>query len=703
MNRALLLTLLVFLSVAAEGAYDLAGNDSPSIHIEYLVDESNNLTLADLPHAGWQQNHQAPFNIGVQPDTVWLRFNTENSSPSESLHVLSLGKALFDVLEIYELSDSDPRLIFNYADDASRIDALRRYGTIAVPMDLNRSAELIIKFKASNSLIRLDIQTQSDFSRQIQSRHYFVGAILFGVSIFILFATLPLAFVDRTTFVLYGSSQVVLFTLCLHLDGYTTAYFWPENPGAWANFGSQMAGLYNLILIQFARAFFDTKARSAGLDMALKVLMGLGIAYFVLTFVAILAPVIDRRFAALLALPFGFVTWLVLPAIAIFATVRWNASYWPLSIAWLGMSSFSTSIILVYSGTFNQMPFGNYWYPLVLFTEAFCLVLALLLRVRQDQVALSVNQVALELADAKVRTALQELIEKGKIIRAAGHDARQLIQAIRLKAQSGQSKQLDYLTEDLDELLGIAVQSTETDGLAENVVALEEINCDELFHSMRLIYGDEARNKGLQLRWVEMGLHIVTDRALLLRILSNLISNAIKYTGEGGVLVATRRRAGRDVIQVFDTGVGLSEAELMALKDSPGQRFARDMAAGSGTGYQNIYAFAERLGIGIKLSSRPGRGTRVDLILPMQHAGAGTAIKSLDPDITLPEIDSLEQAITIVPAESLAEFTGDPKKCVVTTYDRSPEQRLMLAKRVNTILYQPVSQRVLKFLVGNNN
>lgn len=123
-------------------------------------------------------------------------------------------------------------------------------------------------------------------------------------------------------------------------------------------------------------------------------------------------------------------------------------------------------------------------------------------------------------------------------------------------------------------------------------------------------YAPLAWRKGLQLRWRAPDGELDTDPALLARVLGNLLGNAIRYTERGGVLLAVRRRGDGLCFEVWDTGVGVPEADQARIF-RPFEQGAAGVAqpGGAGLGLAITQALAARLGYSLTLRSRPGRGS----------------------------------------------------------------------------------------------
>ena len=120
-----------------------------------------------------------------------------------------------------------------------------------------------------------------------------------------------------------------------------------------------------------------------------------------------------------------------------------------------------------------------------------------------------------------------------------------------------------------------------------------------------------------------------SDPLLLERVVRNLLSNAIRYTERGGVLIACRQRRDGVLLQVWDTGIGIPEErnaevfEEFRQIDNP----HRDRSRGLGLGLAIVRRLCALLGLPLTLRSRLGRGTVVSVLLPRaERAGAAAAV-----------------------------------------------------------------------------
>src|SRR6202011_3336510 len=148
----------------------------------------------------------------------------------------------------------------------------------------------------------------------------------------------------------------------------------------------------------------------------------------------------------------------------------------------------------------------------------------------------------------------------------------------------------------------------------------------DLMRSLEIEYAPIARARGVKLAFVPCSLPVESDRLLLRRLLQNLISNAIKYTPHGRVLVGCRRRGQSLQIGVYDTGVGipiLKRGEIFKEfhRLEQGARIAR----GLGLGLSIVKRLAHVLDHGIAIDSNRSGGSFFSVTVPTADAINHTA------------------------------------------------------------------------------
>ncbi|MGC3961864.1 MAG: HAMP domain-containing sensor histidine kinase [Rhodocyclaceae bacterium] len=218
----------------------------------------------------------------------------------------------------------------------------------------------------------------------------------------------------------------------------------------------------------------------------------------------------------------------------------------------------------------------------------------------------------------------EEADERMRFIAAAGHDLRQPLQAISLFAATLNTHDLPPPAREIGQNLEASAEALST--LFEEVMALARLSADREHFAERPVslrallsaavanHLEDAHDHGLHLRHVDTRLRVLADEAQLARALDRLIAHAVAVSEGGGVLVGCRAREGRVLIQVWDTGEGIPEAQLAHLFEpfSPyGKRF-NDRALG----LVMAFRIARRMNGSLTVRSVPGKGSVFSLSLP---------------------------------------------------------------------------------------
>jgi two-component system, chemotaxis family, CheB/CheR fusion protein len=134
---------------------------------------------------------------------------------------------------------------------------------------------------------------------------------------------------------------------------------------------------------------------------------------------------------------------------------------------------------------------------------------------------------------------------------------------------------------------------------------------NELFERLKDEFMYHAEAQELALRVVPCSLWIHTDQHLLEQMIRNLISNALKYTSRGKVLLGCRRHKGVLSVEIWDTGIGIADKDLQAIFEEFHQvdNVARERSRGLGLGLSIVQRLGELLGHTIRVHSQLGKGS----------------------------------------------------------------------------------------------
>ncbi|HTU61892.1 MAG TPA: HAMP domain-containing sensor histidine kinase, partial [Polyangiales bacterium] len=212
-------------------------------------------------------------------------------------------------------------------------------------------------------------------------------------------------------------------------------------------------------------------------------------------------------------------------------------------------------------------------------------------------------------------------LAKSRFLAAASHDLRQPIHALNLYL--GAFAQLQ-LSRPAGALLGKVRQCASImDEMFRTLLDVSKLDAGAvkpqisgfalapLLARVRLEFEPQARAKGLQLRVLQCSAFAKSDPALVERILRNLVSNAIRYTEKGSVLVGCRRVPDGVRVSVYDTGVGISQSEQSLVFEEFYQvgNPERDRSKGLGLGLAIVERLARLLNARVTLRSQKGRGS----------------------------------------------------------------------------------------------
>lgn len=241
----------------------------------------------------------------------------------------------------------------------------------------------------------------------------------------------------------------------------------------------------------------------------------------------------------------------------------------------------------------------------------------------------------IDLVAAKETAELANL-SKTRFLAAASHDVLQPLNAAHLsvsalaEVQTGEEgkklvRQVERSLETMEDLLRTLLDISKLDaGVVQPEIG--DVNLETLFSSLRSDFLPEAQKKGLSLKFRPVNVVVRSDRTLLRRILQNILSNALRYTRSGGVLVGTRHRGDIIRIDVADTGCGIPDDQREAVFEEfhrgTSTLVDAELAGGLGLGLAIVRRMAAALGHPVTFSSKVARGTIFHIDVPVGMAAA---------------------------------------------------------------------------------
>lgn len=237
---------------------------------------------------------------------------------------------------------------------------------------------------------------------------------------------------------------------------------------------------------------------------------------------------------------------------------------------------------------------------------------------------------------------------KSRFLMAVSHDLRQPLQTMLLlhgvmaeQARDAAARELaDDIGAAIDEMNDTLNTLLDINQLQTGVIrpVLGDFPIGRLFDRIRSEFREATRTKGLELRVVGSSAVVQTDQRLFERIVQNLVSNAVKYTNEGKILLGCRRRGERVRIEVWDSGIGISPDQQRLIFQ---EHYRVDAPVGPrnglGLGLSIAQRFAQLLSHPLDVCSMPGKGSRFSVEVPLGAAGRMADQAGLPAHVSPPE------------------------------------------------------------------
>lgn len=228
---------------------------------------------------------------------------------------------------------------------------------------------------------------------------------------------------------------------------------------------------------------------------------------------------------------------------------------------------------------------------------------------------------------------------KSRFLAAASHDLRQPIHALRLFVEilrdelAGHARAGTLLTRiqsSVESMSAMFDALLDISRLEAGVIEtrLQDFPAHGLLRQLELMFAPVAAQRGLRFGVIASSAWLRSDPALLDRLLQNLVSNALKYTQTGRVLVGCRRRSNGLSIEVWDTGPGIAPEHHREIFQEFFQveGLGREDGKGLGLGLAIVERISGLLGHPIRVRSAPGRGSMFAVEVPYgRHATVAAA------------------------------------------------------------------------------
>jgi len=666
-QRLALLVLVLFMtlptvpaSAAGRDALILTGPadvQAISQHLEYTIDADWQLRVQDFvgPSAVEMQPVLGPTpDFGYTAARIWLRVQVVNQSATISDWRFLMHVGFLQQLAIYRVgADNAVTTLVDLQEDSPFRARPIDYPQVVAPLDLapGEAATVIVMYQSLGAARHaMSIETPDSFvekARVAAAKNYaFYGMILVMIAL----AAVALVSFRELVFAAYIAYLLSVFVYIAHGDGTAFQYLWPTLP----QINSMAAAVAGSGVMVFGGLFAITFLRTARYHPVMHRLLLVVMASVLVLDIVLWAtdPKLLNRLLVYMILVsvLTFVAAGLVAARTRFREVRFYLFSWTAGLipAFLFTGRFAFGLEPSFITTYDAM-------RLALVIDVLMMGLAIFdsynhqrqsameetLAHAQRNLALSQRLTLLEDRYEQVTTSARQREES---VKDTVHDLRQPMHALRLSLRQMFDAQARKTTDagQIESALAymeqlVAERLAETSAMSAPANAASPVGGEPGLHAVLRgvadMFAAEAEEKGLGLKLVLAAPDAPVASYPLMRVVANLVSNAIKYTREGRILITLRRSGAGHRIDVHDTGPGLQGAtfELALLRN---QRLDRDLdaAPGSGLGLSVARETAQANGWAITSCANRRTGASIGIDLP----GESVAIAP-DVPVALPQ------------------------------------------------------------------
>lgn len=555
------------------------------------------------------------LNTGETSGTWWV---THDIPVAESLHVRLVPE------------NAAPRLLLALTDASPFSDRsiVHRHLVSEITLEPMERATLLIDYTSAQATeMPLFIEAVPRFFLRTQAETVEIialTALVLGMGVI---STIYLYGLAERPGVAYGIYVLSGAGLLVHMDGYAFQFIWPNWPALNQIALPVIGTLFVALGTNFVSRFTQSERYHHGLHRAATLLI------FLLVALAVLSPLMVGfhwfKYATLISILVGTLMQILL-AIAAFLRKQSGSGALLLGFGALACSISFGVLGYLTEGLFEQELAGSA-IRFGFLAEAVAFSAAIALRIRatrqqrdaslQAELQLSEDRLKLSEALRRAEEDRQQASKAAERSRAAlattAHDMRQPLAALQMALKGGETEP-GRLTSSLDYLEGILQRGLEIDapplGAGDDDPpegpAEERFEVNVVLRNLRAMFAAEAAQRGVDLRVVESSAVLVADPLAVLRILGNLVSNALQHGNPTRVLVGCRRLADGVRFEVYDDGKGVSEAQLATYLKA-GEK--GEGSGGQGLGLAIVSELATQGGMDFSLSSQSGQGTQARL------------------------------------------------------------------------------------------
>jgi len=644
---ALVLALVMTLSPAPARAEDraplvltgVAEAETLGQHLDYTLDDTWQLTVADFtgPAAVAMQPLPGPIpDFGYTPARIWLRLNVVNGTTDVDAWRFFVHANFTQQIALYRIgADGTVTTLLDLTEDSPFSARPIANPQMVAGFDLapGEAATLVLSYYSQgSSRLSMSVETPDSFAAQAglnAAKNYaFYGMMLVMIAL----ATIALAVLRHAVFAAYALYLLSVLTYVAHSDGTAFQYVWPHFP-RFNSMASVVAGSGVMVFgALFAITFLQTRRYHPFIHRLLQVVIA-GVLIVDVVLWSVDPQLLKRLLVIMISLcSLSFLAAGLVAASKRFREVRfyifaWCAALIPavLFTARYGFG-YEPDFITTYDAVRLALLFDALMMGLAIFdryNHLRQLATDETLAHAQRNVALGQRLAALEESYAQVAARAREREES---VKDTVHDLRQPMHALRLSLRqmfSGQAGaatdagQVESALGYMEKLVAERLADQTDSGAAAAQSSASEPGIHGVLRGVAEMFAPEAADKGLDLRLVLAAPDAPVAAYPLMRATANLVSNAIKYTPQGRVVIALRRHGPGFRVEIHDTGPGLNGAAFdQAVQRNQRLDRDRETAEGSGLGLSVVTETARANGWTLSACSGRRTGASLRLVLP---------------------------------------------------------------------------------------
>jgi len=624
------------------------GAQSPedfSRYIDFYQDPKGRLTIDDILHApdnNFEPLKTATPHFGFTKNTIWLRVKIRNNTPDIDKWFIHIHENFLPTYRLYlQRYDGDLETLESHSPLTNFSDRTVDFPELATALNIvpDEHVTLYIVYRSGGSSnIALSLETELSFGQR-SIKKTSKNFISYGMMLIIIVTSfLSLVILRKRVFLSYFLYVIVIFLFLIHSDGVAFQHFWPNAP-KFNNYFSIIIGLaFSIVPYDFARVFLQTKIFHPRLDKFMRFMI---IATPIIIIpAAFIEPQQVKRVLMLLA-TFSIITGTFAGVIAAFKRFKEVRFY---VLAWVCGAGSAAVMSLRH---FTESSIGQHVeldsIRIAILVDAMMMGLGVADRYSQqlkerrkaDKKSLTQAQKNLQLTDRlhdleeQYRLATELVQTRDAEMKNTVHDLRQPLHALRLnveklrtsvRSDNVEANDLDATFSYLENLIANHLQKSV--GPTHQSSARSEPNdaalsLSTILTSIHEMFEPDAAAKGLDFRFIDTRHDCAVEPMVLMRITTNIVSNAIKYTASGKILMGVRSFPDELRIEVHDTGSGLTAEEFVRGKTRSVRLVNQDtQIEGQGLGLNIANELAQQHGLDLSVLPARQNGTSILIKIP---------------------------------------------------------------------------------------